>query len=97
MNRLGLLLALAMTTARPAIAGGADSQARGPEELGRVAFSTTCDPAVRAGFNRAVALLHSFVYAKARAAFRAALQLAPARRGAEVGARGAARRLGRGG
>jgi len=40
-----------------------------PEKLGHVAFPTTCAPAVQAKFERAVALLHSFAYRVADAAF----------------------------
>lgn len=41
-----------------------------PEKLGKVSFSTTCAPQVQDGFNRAMALLHSFTYAPAAAAFQ---------------------------
>jgi len=41
-----------------------------PEQLGKVSFPTTCSPAVQAQFERAVALLHSFAYSAAEAAFR---------------------------
>ncbi|MEO7026710.1 MAG: hypothetical protein ABI056_04065 [Caulobacteraceae bacterium] len=40
-----------------------------PERLGAVMFPTSCEPAVSASFNRAVALLHSFAYADAARAF----------------------------
>jgi tetratricopeptide (TPR) repeat protein len=39
------------------------------EEVGSVHFVTSCSAAVTANFNRAVALLHSFQYEQARAAF----------------------------
>ena len=39
------------------------------QELGSVHFSTSCAKPVAANFNRAVALLHSFQYEQARAAF----------------------------
>ncbi len=39
------------------------------EEVGSVHFLTSCAPAVAPGFNRAVALLHSFQYEQARDAF----------------------------
>ncbi len=38
-------------------------------ELGSVHFATSCSKAVEGGFNRAVALLHSFQYEQARQAF----------------------------
>ena len=41
-----------------------------PDKLGSVSFATTCKPAVQKDFERAVALLHSFAYAPAEAAFR---------------------------
>ena len=41
-----------------------------PERLGKVHFPTSCDPAQRAAFERAVALLHSFAYVDAATAFR---------------------------
>jgi tetratricopeptide (TPR) repeat protein len=39
------------------------------QEIGSVHFATSCQAAVAADFNRAVALLHSFQYEDARAAF----------------------------
>ncbi len=39
------------------------------EKLGEVSFSTSCAPEIRASFDRAVALLHSFWYEAAEAAF----------------------------
>ena len=39
------------------------------QEVGSVHFVTSCSPAVAVSFNRAVALLHSFQYEQARAAF----------------------------
>lgn len=42
-----------------------------PEKLGTVSFPISCSPQVQAGFNRAVALLHSFTYAPAAEAFTA--------------------------
>jgi hypothetical protein len=46
-----------------------EGHSHGNEKLGRVDFPVTCAPAARAPFTRAVALLHSFAYAEARAAF----------------------------
>ena len=40
-----------------------------PEKLGTVSFPNSCSPQVQAGFNRAVALLHSFTYTPAADAF----------------------------
>jgi hypothetical protein len=41
-----------------------------PEKLGRVVFETSCSARVRAAFNRAVALLHSFAYSASEQQFR---------------------------
>lgn len=41
-----------------------------PEKLGEVSFPISCAPAVQPEFNRAIALLHSFAYAPANAAFQ---------------------------
>jgi hypothetical protein len=42
-----------------------------PQKLGEVVFETSCDPALRADFNRAVALLHSFWFGASASAFTA--------------------------
>jgi hypothetical protein len=44
-----------------------------PENLGKVDFSTSCSSAVQPQFNRAVALMHSFQFARAIEAFNAIL------------------------
>ncbi|MEP7313249.1 MAG: hypothetical protein ABI859_11750, partial [Pseudomonadota bacterium] len=41
-----------------------------PEKLGSVSFATSCSSAVQPGFERALALLHSFSYAASEQAFR---------------------------
>ena len=41
-----------------------------PEKLGKVSFPISCSTAVQADFNRGIALLHSFAYAPANAAFQ---------------------------
>jgi tetratricopeptide (TPR) repeat protein len=41
-----------------------------PEKLGHVHFPTSCKPELQAGFERALALLHSFAYAEAAKAFQ---------------------------
>jgi hypothetical protein len=48
-----------------------------PERLGRVEFETSCRPEVRADFNRAVALLHSFAFSTANRAFEEVLARDP--------------------
>src|SRR5512146_836194 len=47
------------------------------EELGSVHFPTSCNRATEAGFNRAVALLHSFQYEAAEKAFGAVASADP--------------------
>ena len=49
-------------------AGPADAGADA-NRFGTVQFETSCDPAVASELNGAVALLHSFEYDEARAAF----------------------------
>src|ERR1044072_3965580 len=41
-----------------------------PEKLGSVSFPTSCAPAVQPGFERGLALLHSFAYSVSEQAFR---------------------------
>jgi tetratricopeptide (TPR) repeat protein len=41
-----------------------------PEKLGSVSFPTSCAPAVQPGFERGLALLHSFAYSPSEQAFR---------------------------
>lgn len=50
--------------------GNAQHQHAVPEKLGEVSFRISCDTPVQVSFNRAVALLHSFTYEPAAAAFR---------------------------
>ena len=47
------------------------------EKLGTVEFTVSCTPAARAKFQRAVALLHSFAYELADAAFSDVLAADP--------------------
>jgi tetratricopeptide (TPR) repeat protein len=49
-----------------------------PERLGRVSFDTFCQEGTAAGFNRAVALLHSFAFRRAIEGFERVLQQDPA-------------------
>ena len=44
-----------------------------PENLGKVNFSTSCSSAAQPQFNRAVALMHSFQFARAIEAFNVIL------------------------
>lgn len=49
-----------------------------PERLGTVEFPVSCTPAAQQQFNRAMAMLHSFWYAKAEKEFRAVAEKDPA-------------------
>src|SRR5260370_18922885 len=49
-----------------------------PEKLGKVNFPVSCDAAVQQQFNRAVAMLHSFWYERAKQEFAAIAQKYPA-------------------
>jgi tetratricopeptide (TPR) repeat protein len=48
-----------------------------PEKLGTVSFPISCKPGMQPGFDRAVALLHSFAYRAAEAAFRSVAEQDP--------------------
>jgi tetratricopeptide (TPR) repeat protein len=48
-----------------------------PEQLGKVSFANSCQPAVQPTFERGVALLHSFWFREAEKAFREALARDP--------------------
>jgi len=50
---------------------------RPPEQLGKVNFPTSCEPAVQARFERGVALLHSFWFPEARKTFLEVLAADP--------------------
>jgi len=71
------LVLLAAAAAAAALAGPVAAQTEEKErhaagdlrKAGTVRFAVTCDPAVKADFERAVALLHSFFYEEARLAF----------------------------
>ena len=64
--------ALVLLLALPVAAAAQDQphEHPAPEKLGKVSFPTTCKPEVQAKFERGVALLHSFAYGTAEAAFR---------------------------
>ncbi len=55
----------------------AHTTGKAPEQLGRVSFANSCVPAAQAGFERAVALLHSFWWREGETAFRAVLERDP--------------------
>jgi tetratricopeptide (TPR) repeat protein len=76
---LSLLLASPVAAQDHAHGSSAD------EKLGTVAFSTSCSAAAQPLFNRAVALLHSFEFARAIEGFTATLKTDPACAMAEWG------------
>lgn len=45
-----------------------------PKDIGTVDFATSCNPATKAKFNEAVALLHSFWFAESRGVFESVLK-----------------------
>src|SRR5262249_57642517 len=51
--------------------------AQAPERLGKVNFPTSCNPAVQAQFERAIALQHSFWFSEAIKSFNAVAQADP--------------------
>jgi len=57
--------------------GQTEHQHTSPENLGSVAFSTSCSTAVQPQFNRAVALMHSFQFSDAIEGFNAILAKDP--------------------
>jgi hypothetical protein len=63
------IVTLALVTARVASAQDHAHQAGTAERVGRVTFSTSCAAAVQPRFERAVAMLHSFWFEAADAAF----------------------------
>ena len=78
MERLSahiLVFAFVATAACLPLAAQHDHPA--PEKLGAVEFTTSCSPQAQAQFNRAVALLHSFVYGESEKAFREVLTSDP--------------------
>ena len=73
---LGCLGWLSLGATAPSQAAD-ESAARPREQLGKVSFSTSCDPKVQPQFERGVALLHSFSFQLGRKAFEDILQADP--------------------
>ncbi len=76
---LGMSLRLCLV-ALSTVASANSRHSSGPEQaehLGAVSFPVSCAPAVQAGFNRGVALLHDFWYEEARPQFEKILKSDP--------------------
>lgn len=69
MRRMPILLATLLCSGSVPLAAQEHHHELSAEEVGSVQFATSCSKAVATSFNRAVALLHSFQYEQARAAF----------------------------
>src|SRR5690242_17601900 len=69
MRRIPVLLAVLLGSAFVPLPAQEHHHELSTEEVGSVQFATSCSKAVAVSFNRAVALLHSFQYELARAAF----------------------------
>src|SRR5262245_30041842 len=63
------LILVVLATAAPGAARAQDHEHAAGEVLGSVDFPTTCKPEVGEQFERAVAMLHSFWFTEATAAF----------------------------
>ena len=76
MKRRLLYLSFIFSFAVPGLAQADDTASQtGP--LGKVSFSSSCDPKVQPAFERAVAMLHSFWYSAGEKAFRDVLKADP--------------------
>lgn len=69
MRRIPVLIAIFLCSTSPRLAAQEHHHELSAEEVGSVQFATSCSKTVAVSFNRAVALLHSFQYEHARAAF----------------------------
>jgi tetratricopeptide (TPR) repeat protein len=69
MQKVAVLMVFFLIFALPAWTDEGHHHALTEEEVGSVHFMTSCAKAVESDFNHAVALLHSFQYEAARAAF----------------------------
>jgi hypothetical protein len=78
-------IALALLVAGPVLAQQHEHGASTDEKLGTVRFSTSCSAGAQPLFNRAVALLHSFEFARAIEGFNATLKADPSCAMAEWG------------
>jgi tetratricopeptide (TPR) repeat protein len=77
MRRTPILLIPFFLIVAPGLAAQEHHHELSAEEVGSVHFLTSCSKAAQPGFNRAVALLHSFQYEQARQAFNEVAVLDP--------------------
>ena len=77
MRRTTILLIPFFLIVAPGLAAQEHHHELSAEEVGSVHFLTSCSKAAQPGFNRAVALLHSFQYEQARQAFNEFAALDP--------------------
>src|SRR6266478_2482539 len=77
MRRTTILLAAFFLLASRTLPAQEHHHELSAEEIGSVHFLTSCSKAAQPGFNRAVALLHSFQYEQARQAFKEVAALDP--------------------
>jgi tetratricopeptide (TPR) repeat protein len=77
LMRALIALSVVLCAAVPAARQNPQHEHAAPEKLGRVHFATSCAAGVAAGFDRAVALLHSFAFSTARQAFEDVLAKDP--------------------
>src|SRR5687767_508085 len=75
MTRIASVLTFVL--AIPSAAFAQHEQHAAGNQLGTVAFQTSCAPAVAADFNRGVALLHSFEFRDALASFNTVIERDP--------------------
>ena len=78
LSRLAAALGLLCLFVVPAAVAQHEHPAGDPQRLGKVEFATSCAPAVKEQFNRAVALLHSFWFERAAQEFAAVAEKDPA-------------------
>ena len=76
-HRFSAALVVSLLLGIPALAWGEGSHAHSGGQLGTVSFQNSCQPAVQASFQRAVAMLHSFRYVETEKAFREVLAQDP--------------------
>jgi hypothetical protein len=77
MRRSAILLAVFLFSGAQTLFAQEHHHELSAEEVGSVQFPTSCSKTVQPGFNRAVALLHSFQYEQARQAFQQVAQQDP--------------------